>query len=133
MNLPALSIRQPWAHLILHCGKDVENRTWATTFRGRVLIHASKGCTQMEYESARMFVVTDIPQDVEFPPFDVLVRGGIIGEVEIVDCVQKSGSPWFCGPYGFVLQNPKWLPFQPCRGALKFFRPDLRPSASICG
>ena len=39
----ALSIRQPWAWLILRAGKDVENRDWSTKVRGRVLIHASVG------------------------------------------------------------------------------------------
>lgn len=39
----ALSIRQPWASLILKAGKDIENRCWQTKVRGRVLIHAAKG------------------------------------------------------------------------------------------
>ena len=41
-----LSIRQPWAWLILHGGKDVENRNWATKVRGRVLIHAGSTMTR---------------------------------------------------------------------------------------
>src|SRR5690242_9023233 len=36
-----ISIRQPWAALIVHGFKDVENRTWPTRYRGAVLIHAS--------------------------------------------------------------------------------------------
>ena len=32
--MKALSIQQPWAWLIAHGKKDVENRTWATAFRG---------------------------------------------------------------------------------------------------
>ena len=47
-----LSIRQPWAWLILNAGKDIENREWPTRFRGRVLIHASKGMTHDEWEDA---------------------------------------------------------------------------------
>src|SRR3990167_9411398 len=50
--MKALSIRQPWAWLILHAGKDIENRGWPTSFRGRFLIHASKGMTRAEYELA---------------------------------------------------------------------------------
>jgi hypothetical protein len=38
--MKALSIRQPWAWLIVHGVKDVENRTWRTNFRGRFLVHA---------------------------------------------------------------------------------------------
>jgi hypothetical protein len=35
--IPALSIRQPWAWLICHAGKNIENRPWRTQFRGRFL------------------------------------------------------------------------------------------------
>jgi hypothetical protein len=46
--MKALSIRQPWAWLILNAGKDIENRDWLTRFRGPFLIHASKGMTRAE-------------------------------------------------------------------------------------
>ena len=120
----AISIRQPWAWLIIHAGKDVENRTWATRFRGRVLIHASKEMTAREYRACCRFLATDgrlagalkaLPEMPELP------RGGIIGECEVIDCVTESDSPWFFGPCGFVLKNAKPRPFQTCKGALGFF------------
>jgi ASCH domain len=37
-----ISIRQPWAGLIVSGLKDVENRTWPTRYRGPILIHASQ-------------------------------------------------------------------------------------------
>ena len=39
--MKALSIKQPWASLIAHGIKDIENRTWRTHFRGKIYIHAS--------------------------------------------------------------------------------------------
>lgn len=39
----ALSVQRPWAHSILLHGKDVENRTWAPSYRGWLVIHASNG------------------------------------------------------------------------------------------
>ena len=57
----------------------------------------------------------------EIPALKSLDRGGIIGRVEIVDCVERSDSPWFCGKFGFVLANPKPFPFVPCKGQLGFF------------
>lgn len=39
--MKALSIKQPWASLIAHGIKNIENRTWKTHFRGRIYIHAS--------------------------------------------------------------------------------------------
>lgn len=35
LKLPILSIRQPWAWLIVNGYKDIENRTWPTHFRGK--------------------------------------------------------------------------------------------------
>lgn len=40
--MKALSIKQPWAHLIVSGVKDVENRSWKTNYRGRIFVHASK-------------------------------------------------------------------------------------------
>jgi len=125
MNPPLiLSIRQPWAWLILNGGKNIENRTWPTNVRGRVLIHASKGMTRAEYDDAMNFVVTNprIPLTFAPPDFNQLERGGLVGEVEIVDCVNKSESPWFFGPFGFVLRNPVKKLFLPLKGQLGFFR-----------
>lgn len=130
----ALSIRQPWASLILKAGKDIENRCWPTKFRGRMLIHAAKGMTRAEHEDAIEFAVQAIRadprnagatkrttlRDLGFA-FDDLQRGGIVGSVEVTDCVTASDSPWFVGEFGFVLRDPKVLPFTPWKGQLGFF------------
>lgn len=129
----ALSIRQPWASLILKAGKDIENRDWSTKYRGRILVHAAKGMTRAEHEDAIHFAVTAIRADPRNAggkqitlrelgfDFDALQRGGIIGSVEIADCVTDSASPWFVGRYGFVLRDPQPLPFVPLKGRLGFF------------
>jgi hypothetical protein len=125
----ALSIRQPWCWAILHAGKDVENRDWSTRVRGRVLIHAAKGMTQDEWADcfdvcrlASRLGKNEITQ--RFPSHKKLERGGIVGSVEIVDCVERSESPWFFGRYGFVLRDPQPLLFLPCKGRLGFFEVD---------
>lgn len=131
-----LTVRQPWAWLILHAGKDIENRTWPTKLRGRVWIHAAKGMTVDEYWDARRFVssIYDAARlgHISIPDGARLQRGGIIGAVDIVDCVSSSESPWFCGPWGFTLANPTPCELVPCRGALGFWRwsPNASPSAT---
>ena len=131
----ALSIRQPWASLILLAGKDIENRTWGTRVRGPILIHAAKGMTKREYQDAMGFVhevdsrrlyALEALFDSLCP--ENLPRGGIIGSVNLADCVYQSDSPWFQGPYGFVLRDPKPLPFTPFNGRLGFFDvPGVQP------
>ena len=103
----ALSIRQPWCHHILHDGKDIENRNWRTTYRGPVLIHAGQR------------------GDGDRQDYIELPRGGIVGIVDIVDCVDDHPSRWFVGKYGFVLKDATPLELIPCNGRLGFFRPDI--------
>jgi hypothetical protein len=114
--MKALSIRQPWAWLIVNGYKDIENRDWPTRFRGPVLIHAGKAMDPDDYEAIR-----DYWPEVPLPPIETLERGGIVGQCEIVGCVTRSASKWFFGPYGFVIQNAKPLPFRPLPGKLGFF------------
>ena len=115
--MKAISIRQPWAWLIVQGYKDVENRTWATKHRGPILIHAGKTLDPY-FDEIRQDVLA---QGVEFPDAKHIERGDIVGQVNIVDCVTESSSEWFDGPYGFVLEDAQPLPFQPCKGRLGIF------------
>ena len=67
--MKALTIRQPWASLIVDGEKRVENRTWPTKYRGPLLIHAGKSRLEVDRDQARRL------------PFSA-----IIGQVEVVDC-----------------------------------------------
>lgn len=116
----ALTVRQPWAWLIVQGWKPIENRDWWTRFRGPFLVHAAKCMTRDEYEACRIFVAGF--SSVRLPPMEALERGGIVGSAVLVDCVEAHDSDWFCGRYGFVLEQARPLPFVPCRGALGFWR-----------
>ena len=54
--MKAITVRQPWAWLLIQGTKDIENRDWPTNVRGQVAIHAAKGMTRFEYEDAWEFV-----------------------------------------------------------------------------
>jgi len=84
--MKALSIQSPWAWMILYSGKDIENRSWKTNFRGRVLIHVGKNYHSEDDEWIEQRYGLRIPKVAR------ILLGGIIGSVEIVDCVQKSES-----------------------------------------
>lgn len=131
----ALSVRQPWAWAIIHAGKDIENRSWQAVnhglnTRGRIAIHAAKGLTRDEYEGAAEFMASI---GVKCPEARDLLRGGIIGSVEVIDVVTGSDSRWFFGPRGLVLADPEPCDLIPAVGALGFFRweaagEDILPS-----
>jgi hypothetical protein len=126
----ALTIRQPWVSFIFDLPadlrKDIENRRWHTGVRGRIWIHAAKGMTRAEYDSARAFAIEHVGVPaIEIAPAGELMRGVIVGSVELVDCVDEAEySPdWFAGPFGFVLARPRKLARPvPCSGALGFWR-----------
>jgi len=121
----AISVRQPWAWAIIHAGKDIENRSTAAVrnlgfAKGRVAIHAAKGMTREEYVDAYEFMLRDVR--VTCPPAGELLRGGIIGSVDVVDIVKESDSRWFFGPRGLVLRDAKPCEFIPSVGALGYFQ-----------
>lgn len=125
--MKAITIKPPWCQLIIHSGKDVENRDWPTRFRGRVAVHSSRRIDPDEYDGA-LALIRQENLAIELPSLTELKAqaGMILGTVEIVDCVTRSASPWFVGDYGFVLRNPIALA-EPvfCRGMLNFW--DVPP------
>ncbi len=133
----ALSIRQPWASLIVEGFKDIENRGWRTTRRGRFFVHASKTLDRDDLADARDFIRAD-PRlrdlagitAVLDPEFLLPRCGGIIGSVEIVGCHDAHPSPWFMGPRGFSLTAPRRCDRIAMPGKLGFFPV---PSAMIDG
>jgi hypothetical protein len=143
-QIPALSIRQPWAFLIAAGIKDIENRDWKTKFRGRFFVHASKTFKMSDYRNAMEIVharndeIRDGCRSLQWndaeieaalirvPDPDDLKLGGIIGLSTLVDCVKKSDSIFFDGwGWGFVLKGGRRLPFVPISGKLKFWTPTL--------
>ena len=118
--MKALSVKQPWAWLILNAGKSVENRSWKTNYRGRVYLHVGQQTDKTGFPLQRQYV-----KDSNIIIPDTLTTGCIVGEVDIVDCVTQSNSPWFEGAYGFVLANPIMYETPvPCKGKLGFFEVD---------
>ncbi len=97
--MKAISIRQPWAITIFR-GKDVENRTKPSKYRGPLLIHASLRSDK----EASAFIKKNFPGVLREVDFYNL--GCVIGQVDMVDCVTDHSSRWFFGPYGYVFANP---------------------------
>jgi hypothetical protein len=127
----ALSVRQPFAWAIFHAGTEIGNRDWPTQQRGHVLIHAPAIVRQEDYNTFQRacqdpehWLCQAIARSGGLPNKEDLTRGGILGEVEIADCVTEHPSPWFTGPYGFLLRNARVLPFEPVSGSLRFFDVD---------
>lgn len=141
--MKTITIKQPFPYLIFQGIKDIENRTWPTKFRGRVLVHASAK-RMGRILSNEDGIITDEQWDAmgERARVECVVptsqTGVILGSVEIVDCVVNHPSiwaaktptaEWFGGTvygapkiYNWVLANPITFP-EPisAKGKLSFW------------
>lgn len=126
----ALSVRQPWAWAIVYADKRVENRSRGAVnymggHRGPLAIHAAKGMTREEYESAAEFMAAI---GVVCPPAGDLVRGGIIGVAVLADIMRevresdRAANPWLFGPAALILTDVRAVDPVPALGALGLFR-----------
>ena len=97
--MKAISIHAPWTELIMRGHKDVENRSWPTSYRGPLLIHATKKI--------------DIPAwGIYHRQYDIqrCQTGVILGVVELIACSKKKigNTRWHTeGFYGYYLENPR--------------------------
>ena len=93
-KLRAISIRQPFAELVLRGDKPIEYRSKVTHVRGRVYVYASLGRKRVEDW-----------EEVGIKPYS-LPTGVIVGTVEVVDC---TPSDTYDGEYDWHLARPERL------------------------
>lgn len=110
--MKTLSIKQPWAALIAHGIKDIENRGWYTTFRGKLLIHASAKPDERFIRNDLAFLRNEqynvIDDNMRIHILKTMQYSAIIGEVEVVGCIKDSNSIWAePGQYHWQLAHAK--------------------------
>ena len=76
--MKVLTIKKPWATLIINGNKQYEFRSWKTNYRGKILIHAGLGTDP----NIKVF------DDYHFN----YMKGAIIGEAIITDCILVDGA-----------------------------------------
>ncbi|MBC7750067.1 MAG: ASCH domain-containing protein [Methylotenera sp.] len=141
--MKTLSIKQPWASLIAHNIKNIENRTWKTKFRGRIFIHASAKSAGRLAELINSNQLDAITKKSNFRFLDTsLIKSAIIGEVEIIDCVLNHESIWAENEkdltkkpiYNWVLANAVLYdkPILNVKGKLSFWEFNQVESCYVC-
>ena len=123
--LKALSIKQPFAYLILNEFKTLENRNNLKNFKGTFLIHASKQWDDTWTDKCGSGVSVSVIKYGINKIKDTMRFGGIIGYAEITGFTENPETQWFTGKYGLKIKNPNPLPFTPCPGQLSFFIPKI--------
>jgi hypothetical protein len=129
-GIPALSIKQPWAELILQQRKPIEVRDWTDSYRGPIWLHTGQ---KSLVEAEEHFKLSGT------------FKGGFLGIVTLLDIVSFDSTRWEKwrtmhldpGPlefrsYAWLLSNPVRL-VQPvrARGHLRLFTPDVETEQSL--
>ena len=138
--MKAITIQQYWAWAIMAGHKGVENRTWGTSYRGPLAIHAGQSISLMSRQIIQRILGRDVPVDCP--------RGALLGVVDLVDVVRfnphqpllldpydLAGDPFATGPVCWILRNPRALAEPiPMRGQLGLFEvADLLGTAFVAG
>lgn len=92
--MKTLTIKQPWATLIAHSEKMIETRSWKTSYRGPLLIHAGK---KIEADICRMHPFTDILSKHNIVLEQDMPVGVIIAKCELVACQKIIEDDGICG------------------------------------
>lgn len=132
----AITVRQPWATLIAAGRKRIETRSWRTSYRGEIYIHAGKkdplfGISSMTDEAWERALIA-LGQYEAFDRFERFPTGAVIGRADLVNCLRideltasliKEQHPdeyafgdFTPGRYAWVMEN-----------AAAFERPVLMP------
>lgn len=129
--IKALTVCQPYAHLIAILEKPIENRTWPTSYRGPLLIHAGRSRAWLDEDD-----------EVRYPKMDY---GAIVAVADLVACLHlDSGEPWpeqwaslrgnrhALGPWCWVLEHVRRLtaPVE-CMGHQGLWLPDAFIVAAV--
>lgn len=119
---PALSVRQPWAELLISGRKSIELRKWATDYRGRLWLHAGlKASPELE----RHFGLQGA------------YKGGFVGSIQLAAVVPMTSERWQqwqdhhldTGPYehgmfAWLMEAPRRFKAPvPSQGRLGLFKP----------
>jgi hypothetical protein len=142
--MKTITLTQPWATLVAIGAKQIETRSWSTSYRGPLAIHAGAGLgpiggkrglrelchTQpfMRVLAAAGIAVTDLvggASDGVFP------MGAVLAIVELYDILptaalvrsigaqERAFGDYNAGCYGWMVRNLTPLPTPvPCKGAL---------------
>ncbi len=91
--MKCISLWQPWASLIVIGAKQYETRSWATSYRGLLLIHAAKKWNQdmMRGALSEPFCRQLGDYAKNWRTISIIPRGCIVGRVEVVECYQVFG------------------------------------------
>lgn len=124
--MKALSLKQPWANMIVLKQKTIETRTWKTEYRGDLLI-----CSSKSIDSNMVNLILNESSSMVSKSVLEKPLGVALCVAELYDCVPmqtKHEVEAFCriyhGAYSWMLRNVRRIKQFPVKGQLRFFDVD---------
>lgn len=138
--MKAITICQPYAHMISIGQKSVENRGWPTKYRGQLLIHAGKSLRWANGYTKR---------ELQLAYGEPLAFGAVVAIATLHDCLPAdeilagkhdvdphpmlSANAHVSGPWCWVLTEVKRIHPVPTKGRQGLFDVPWVPTCRICG
>ena len=122
MKIRALSLWQPWASLIAAGAKQIETRSWSTTYRGAIAIHAAKRWTPEQNDLGQQEPFRGCLREAGFATWTDIPLGCVVGTADLIDVLptelivaglseqEKAFGNYESGRYGWVMANIRALP-----------------------
>ena len=94
----ALTIRDPWLWAIVNSTKRIENRSWSTSYRGRIYLHSAGHLAPMHErkECLEKLAATGPTMALEVrhrdPKSFAFKPSHLVATADLIDCVQLSSS-----------------------------------------
>lgn len=150
-TVKVLTVKQPWAYLLIAGLKDVENRNWPTNYRGELYIHASVE-KSFDWGAILWMSQQQFPKEMiqsvfnhfglRPDPFDGKMSritaakdefGAIVGSVTLDYCTKNSISPWAMpnSKYHWLVSNAKPITPIPARGMLGLWNYNMSEEGDI--
>src|SRR3989338_6773513 len=102
--MKALSLKQPYAELVISGRKTIELRKWKTNHRGTFLVHASQS---VDKEAMQRFGYTTLPTGCILGTATLIDVKHYVHEEEHKKDSDKHLATSTWGNYGFLLENAK--------------------------
>jgi hypothetical protein len=149
--MKALTLTQPWATLVAIGAKRIETRSWRTSYRGRLAIHAAKGFPKWArdfttdpvcYEAVRLHCAA-LGIDERLNGFPAYPVGAVLATCSLVNCIpteltgrsefmgvplegltdqERAFGDFSDGRYAWILADVRMLPEPiPSKGALSLW------------
>lgn len=139
-SVKVLSIKEPHASLLLTPYKTIETRSWATSYRGEIFLHASASAPSYRKEKAMWDRVLNLYDKEENrtgkrPAFH---KGFIYAKATLVDCIEMTpeniaalpqeeidAGYYSPGRYMWVLKNVTPIDPIPAKGHLGIWNYEI--------